>query len=242
MVYTMIVCGMSVMWKSGVSETKEMKLSEWLELSRKWREMNKEMNKTPNVITDLPLQFVDLSLKHLDLVFLKSNPNFSILFPLFQRLEMMDQLPLLVTVLLHLHCQGFLSFLTTVCMIVQGGKLLVDTTEHVGNLLLGIMERLFQGVTLKELVRGTLNQVTLQVPSFPTPEFEVTSESQMLLPNTLQELQQELRRFSPSSRRFPSLEDCRGQDRSGCLSIPPEALQRHDTYAVGSWSVLVKYN
>ena len=35
----------------GVRETKEMKLNEWLELSRKWCEMNKEMNKTPNTIT-----------------------------------------------------------------------------------------------------------------------------------------------------------------------------------------------
>ena len=31
---------------------KEMRLNEWLELSRKWREMNKEMNKTPNAITE----------------------------------------------------------------------------------------------------------------------------------------------------------------------------------------------
>ena len=34
-----------------MSEIKELKLNEWLELSRKWREMNKEMNKMPNVIT-----------------------------------------------------------------------------------------------------------------------------------------------------------------------------------------------
>ena len=38
------------MWV-GASETKEMKLNKWLELSRKWREMNKELNKTPNTIT-----------------------------------------------------------------------------------------------------------------------------------------------------------------------------------------------
>ena len=41
-----------VMWM-GASETKEMKLNEWLELSRKWHEMNKEMNTMPNVITVL---------------------------------------------------------------------------------------------------------------------------------------------------------------------------------------------
>ena len=34
-----------------MSETKELKVNEWLELSRKWHEMNKEMNKTPNAIT-----------------------------------------------------------------------------------------------------------------------------------------------------------------------------------------------
>ena len=41
---------LSVMWM-GVCETKEMKLNEWLELSRKWHKMNKEMSKTPNAIT-----------------------------------------------------------------------------------------------------------------------------------------------------------------------------------------------
>ena len=70
---------------------------------------------------------------------------------------MMDQLPLLIMVLLHLHRQGLLSFLTTVCTIIQGGKVLVDMMKHVGNLLLGIMEQPFQGITLKKLVRGTLN-------------------------------------------------------------------------------------
>ena len=38
------------MW-IGASETKEMKLNKWLELSSKWSEMNKQMNKTPNMIT-----------------------------------------------------------------------------------------------------------------------------------------------------------------------------------------------
>ena len=89
---------------------------------------------------------------------------------------MMNQLPLLIAILLYFQHQGLLSFLTMVCTIIQGGKVLVNMTKYIGNLLLGIMERPFQGITLQELVRGTLNQVTLQVPSFPTPEFEATNK------------------------------------------------------------------
>ena len=90
--------------------------------------------------THLPLQLINLSLKHLDLIFLEGNPDLPVLLPLFQSLKAMNQLPLLVTILLHLHRQGLLSFLTTVRTIIQGGKVLVNVPEHVGCLLLSIME------------------------------------------------------------------------------------------------------
>ena len=65
-----------------------------------------------------------------------------------ESLKTMDQLPLLVMILLYLHRQGLLSFLTTVHTIIQGGKVLVNAPEHVGYLLLSIMEQPFQGIML----------------------------------------------------------------------------------------------
>ena len=88
----------------------------------------------------------------------------------------MDQLPLLITIFLYLQRQGLLSLLITVHMSIHGRKVLINPTKDVGYLLLSIMEGLFQGVTLEELVRGTLSRVTFQVPSFPTLGYEATNE------------------------------------------------------------------
>ena len=70
---------------------------------------------------------------------------------------MMDQLPLLVTILLYLQRQGLLSLLTTVHTIIHGGKIFIDSTEDIGYLLLGVMGGSLQGITLVKLVRETLS-------------------------------------------------------------------------------------
>ena len=106
--------------------------------------------------TDLPLKLVDLSLKPLDLILLKSDPDFPILFPGFQGLQTLDQLPLLIVVPLYLLCKGLLSLLTTICTIVQCGQVLVNPTENVGDLLLRIMEGMLQSITLVNLLEELL--------------------------------------------------------------------------------------
>ena len=68
----------------------------------------------------------------------------------------MDQLLLLVAILLHLQRQGLLPLLTMVHTFVHGREVLVNLTEDVGCLFLGIMEGSLQSVTLLELVKGTL--------------------------------------------------------------------------------------
>ena len=67
---------LSVMWM-GASEAKEIKLNEWLELSRKWCEMDKEMNKTPNMITESQNLLIEFSLSVTFFIpfFVSKNPS-----------------------------------------------------------------------------------------------------------------------------------------------------------------------
>ena len=64
----------------------------------------------------------------------------SLLFTLLQCLKAIDQLPLLIAILLHLHHRGLLPLLMTIYMFIQGRKVLIDPLGGVGDFLLTIVE------------------------------------------------------------------------------------------------------
>ena len=101
-------------------------------------------------LTNLPLKLIDLSLKLLDLVLLKSYPKLSILLPSLQSFKTLGQLPLLVSVLLHLLGQIHLSLRSTIGATIQRRQVLVDPMEDSSDLLLCIMEGTLQSITLEE--------------------------------------------------------------------------------------------